>query len=65
MRKRETLNLRVSAVFKRKLSKEAKKERRSLTNYLEMTLEKLWQERGSPKVSPKKTRTVEDSVEHS
>jgi hypothetical protein len=65
MRKTETLNLRVSVAFKRKLSKEAKKEKRSLTNYLEMTLEKLWQERESPKASPKKTRTAEDSLEHS
>lgn len=65
MRKTETLNLRVSAVFKRKLSKEAKKERRSLTNYLEMTLEKLWRERESPRASSKKTKTLEDSFEHS
>jgi hypothetical protein len=65
MRKTDTLNLRVSAMFKRKLSKEAKKEKRSLTNYLEITLEKLWKERESRTVLPKKTKTAEDSFEHS
>jgi len=49
MRKKETLNLRVSAEFKRKLSKKAKKERRSITNYLEITLEKFWGESEAPK----------------
>jgi hypothetical protein len=44
MRKTETLNLRVSAKFKRRLSEEAKKEKRSVTNYLETTLERLWRE---------------------
>jgi predicted HicB family RNase H-like nuclease len=43
--KKETLNFRVSAEFKQKLIQEAGKERRSLTNYLETTLAKLWQER--------------------
>jgi len=52
-------------MFKRKLSKEAKKEKRSLTNYLEITLEKLWKERESRTVLPKKTKTAEDSFEHS
>jgi len=42
MRKTETLNLRVSTEFKRKLENEAKKEKRSVTNYLEATLSKLW-----------------------
>jgi len=56
MRKQETLNLRVSAEFKRKLSKEAKKEKRSITNYLEITLEKVWGETESPNASPVKTR---------
>ena len=65
MRKTDTLNLRVSAMFKRKLSKEAKKEKRSLTNYLEITLERLWKERESRTVLPKKTKTAEDSFEHS
>ena len=44
MKKKETLNLRVSAEFKRKLAEEAKKERRSLTNYLETALTKLWEQ---------------------
>jgi hypothetical protein len=42
MKKKETLNFRVSAEFKRRLVEEAKKERRSLTNYLETALMKLW-----------------------
>ncbi len=43
--KKETLNFRVSAEFKQRLIQEAGKERRSLTNYLESTLVKLWEER--------------------
>ena len=43
--KKETLNFRVSAEFKERLIEEAGKERRSLTNYLESTLTKLWDER--------------------
>jgi hypothetical protein len=43
MKKKETLNFRVSAEFKRKLTEEAKKERRSLTNYLEVALSRLWE----------------------
>jgi len=46
MKKKETLNFRVSAEFKRRLIQEAERERRSLTNYLETTLTKLWDERG-------------------
>jgi hypothetical protein len=45
MKKKETLNFRVSAEFKRRLIEEAEKERRSLTNYLETILTKLWDER--------------------
>jgi predicted HicB family RNase H-like nuclease len=56
MRKQETLNLRVSAKFKRKLSKEAKKERRSITNYLEITLEKVWGDTQSLKALSVKPR---------
>jgi predicted HicB family RNase H-like nuclease len=48
MRKKATLNLRVSAEFKRKLSKEAKRQKRSITNYLEITLEKVWGETELP-----------------
>ena len=44
MKKKETLNFRVSAEFKRRLIEEAKKERRSLTNYLETALTKLWEQ---------------------
>jgi predicted HicB family RNase H-like nuclease len=52
MRKTETLNLRVSTEFKRKLENEAKKEKRSVTNYLEATLSKLW-EHELGKIGPK------------
>lgn len=45
MRKKETLNFRVSPEFKRRLVEEAAKERRSLTNYLETTLARVWEER--------------------
>jgi len=47
MAKTETLNLRVSADFKRRLTEEAAKERRSITNYLEVTLSKIWEQRQS------------------
>jgi hypothetical protein len=55
MRKTETLNLRVSTEFKRKLEDEAKKEKRSVTNYLEATLAKLW-EYESTQIGPKKRK---------
>ena len=42
MAKTETLNLRVSADFKRRLAEEASKEKRSVTNYLEVTLTRVW-----------------------
>lgn len=42
MRKTATLNLRVSTEFKKKLMEEAKKENRSVTNYLEATLSAIW-----------------------
>jgi hypothetical protein len=44
MKKSETLNLRVSAEFKKRLTEKAAKERRSITNYLETVLTDLWQE---------------------
>jgi hypothetical protein len=47
MRKTQTLNLRVSPEFKSKLILEAKKEKRSVTNYLEATLTGLWERRAS------------------
>jgi predicted HicB family RNase H-like nuclease len=42
--KDQTLNLRVSAEFKEKLGEEAARARRSITNYLEVTLLDLWEE---------------------
>jgi predicted HicB family RNase H-like nuclease len=45
MPKTETLNLRVSADFKKRLMEEAAKERRSVTNYLETTLLAYWERR--------------------
>ena len=41
--KTETLNLRVSPDFKKRLAEEAAKQRRSVTNYLEVTLMDLWE----------------------
>jgi predicted HicB family RNase H-like nuclease len=43
--KTETLNLRVSADFKKRLMEEATKERRSVTNYLEAMLIAYWEKR--------------------
>ena len=60
MLKTETLNLRVSAEFKRRLIEEAKKEKRSVTNYLEVTLTKLWQQRKSARGGSKKKDKVDD-----
>jgi len=40
--KKETLNFRVSAEFKRKLVEKAAKEHRSLTNYIEVALNQFW-----------------------
>ena len=45
MPKTETLNLRVSADFKKRLMEEAAEERRSVTNYLETTLLAYWERR--------------------
>ena len=54
--KTETLNLRVSPEFKKRLAEEASKARRSVTNYLEVTLLDLWEleERGSGKKGNRK-----------
>jgi predicted HicB family RNase H-like nuclease len=41
--KTETLNLRVSPDFKKRLAEEAAKTRRSVTNYLEVTLLDVWE----------------------
>jgi predicted HicB family RNase H-like nuclease len=53
MPKTETLNLRVSADFKKRLTEEAAKERRSVTNYLETTLLAYWERRDSENGSEK------------
>lgn len=45
MQKSETLNLRVSPEFKRRLIEEARGEKRSVTNYIEATLTRLWQQK--------------------
>ncbi len=47
MLKTETLNLRVSVEFKRRLIEEAKKEQRSVTNYIESTMTRLWNRENS------------------
>jgi predicted HicB family RNase H-like nuclease len=54
MRKTETLNLRVSPEFKSRVVEEAKKERRSVTNYLEVTLTNLWKQQELPRKKSKK-----------
>jgi predicted HicB family RNase H-like nuclease len=45
MPKTETLNLRVSPEFKRRLVDEAAREKRSITNYLEATITVVWEQR--------------------
>lgn len=47
MSKTETLNLRVSGEFKRRLIKEARKKRRSITNYIEAVISDLWEQEAS------------------
>jgi len=47
MPKTQTLNLRVAAEFKRRLIEEAAKEKRSVTNYLEVTLSRIWERQES------------------
>jgi len=42
MQKTQTLNLRVSPEFKRRLVEEARKEKRSVTNYIEVALSEFW-----------------------
>jgi predicted HicB family RNase H-like nuclease len=58
MLKTETLNLRVSAEFKRRLIEEARKEKRSVTNYIEATITELWNQK-TPGTSQAKTRKGE------
>jgi hypothetical protein len=45
MPKTQTLNLRVSTEFKKRLIEEAARENRSVTNYVESTLKVFWQQR--------------------
>lgn len=47
MVKTETLNLRVSAEFKRRLIEEARKDNRSVTNYIEAAIKEFWALRAS------------------
>jgi predicted HicB family RNase H-like nuclease len=54
MRKAETLSLRVSSDFKKRLFEEAKKDNRSVTNYLETTLTELWKTKSEKRVTSKK-----------
>jgi len=56
MTKTETLNLRVSSEFKRRLTEEAAKEKRSVTNYVEAMLTAVW-DRTEAKRSPSKKPT--------
>ena len=53
MLKSETLNLRVSAEFKRRLIEEAGKEKRSVTNYIEAAITELWSHKASSTVRTK------------
>ena len=59
MPKTETLNLRVSTEFKRRLMEEAAREKRSVTNYLEVTITAVWDQRQS---SAKTTKGKRQSV---
>jgi predicted HicB family RNase H-like nuclease len=52
--KSATLNLRVSPDFKKRLAEEAAKQRRSVTNYLEVTLLDLWEEQDKTKGQKKR-----------
>ena len=53
MTKTETLNLRVSSDFKRRLAEEAAKEKRSVTNYVEATLTEIWDRTAAGKARSK------------
>ena len=61
MRKSETLNLRVSPEFKHRLIEEAKQEKRSVTNYLEVTLANLWKQKSSPKKGAREGKEVDSN----
>jgi uncharacterized protein (DUF1778 family) len=61
MPKTETLNLRVSPEFKKKLTEEAAREKRSVTNYLESTLSAIWESRELRKYAPTRQRRKDTS----
>jgi hypothetical protein len=46
----------VSPEFKRRLIAEAKNEKRSVTNYLEVTLANLWMEKASSKKGARRAK---------
>ena len=52
--KTATLNLRVSQEFKKRLAEEAAKTRRSVTNYVEVTLLDLWEAAEKPNSGKKR-----------
>jgi predicted HicB family RNase H-like nuclease len=56
MLKTETLNLRVSAEFKRRLIEEARKEKRSVTNYIEAAITEFWSQKASSTSRAKKRK---------
>jgi predicted HicB family RNase H-like nuclease len=56
MLKTETLNLRVSVEFKRRLIEEARKEKRSVTNYIEAAMTELWSHKVSATIRTKARR---------
>jgi predicted transcriptional regulator len=62
MRKTETLNLRVSPEFKRRLFEEARQEKRSVTNYIEAALSEFWTLKASRNTH--KTRTKKGHAKH-
>jgi predicted HicB family RNase H-like nuclease len=53
MLKSETLNLRVSMEFKRRLIDEARKDRRSVTNYIEAVITEVWSHKAPATVGTK------------
>ena len=59
MLKSETLNLRVSVEFKRRLIEEAEKEKRSVTNYIEAAMNELWSQKASSTIRTKQKKERE------
>jgi hypothetical protein len=56
MRKTETLNLRVSLDFKNRLAEEARREKRSITNYIEAALSEFWRLKASGPTHERRTK---------